>query len=93
VKTLLNGILINWKLHTNKHVISPLYFYTLIENYNCISILYKGLSEAKLPFEILLFCGSLFNPGHRSGQFSHQETVPFWRSLARDAGGKLPPSV
>jgi hypothetical protein len=24
-----------------------------------------------------LICGSLFNPGHRSGQSNHQETVPF----------------
>jgi len=30
------------------------------------------------------FCGSLFNPGHRSGQSNHQETVPFWGSFIRE---------
>jgi hypothetical protein len=43
-------------------------------------------------FDILRFCGSLFNvpkfhistaAGLKSGQFNHQETVPFWCSFTR----------
>jgi hypothetical protein len=28
-----------------------------------------------------IFCGSLFNPGDRSGQSNHQQTMPLWRSF------------
>ena len=28
-----------------------------------------------------IFCGSLFNPGHRGGQSNHQVNVSFWRSF------------
>ena len=29
------------------------------------------------------FYGSLFNSGHRSGQFNHRKTVPYWCSFIR----------
>jgi len=34
-------------------------------------------------FHPSIFCGSLFNPGHRGGQSNHQKTMPFWCSFTR----------
>jgi hypothetical protein len=45
----------------------------------------KRQSVAIPSFEILRSCGSLFSlaAGFQSGQFNHQEIVPFWRSACR----------
>jgi hypothetical protein len=55
---------------------------------NVFYLFLKRFREA-IPSFVLrhsIFCGSLFNPGHRSGQFNHQEIVPFLGSFIQAEG-------
>jgi hypothetical protein len=63
-------------------------------NEGILSVLKKDFAKRFHPSSLVLrhsiFCGSLFNPGHRNGQSNHHETVPFWGSFIQWVKSGIP---